>query len=108
MLKATNESGVWKPLSLAHMNLLHDSIFPLVNSETCLVYPCSLAHSGTYLKPAIEFDARLENVGLKFNIDLDFVRDNPTPSSAYLKENVIIEAIVYLLRPSIIIVRYHV
>ena len=60
-----------------------------------LVIPRALANDGTALKPAIEFDSRIkENVGLKFKVDLDYIKKNPKPSPEHLKENIITEAIV--------------
>ena len=60
-----------------------------------VVYPCCLANDGTTLKPAIEFDERLkENVGLTFNLDIDYIRKNPKPNTEFLKENLVTEAIV--------------
>lgn len=54
-----------------------------------------MANDGTALKPAIEFDERLkENVGLTFNVDIDFVKKNPTPDTDFLKDSLITEAIV--------------
>ena len=44
---------------------------------------------GQPLKPAIEFD-----VGLKFPVDLDYIKRNPKPCPGDLKENIITEAIV--------------
>lgn len=62
------------------------------------VYPCCLANNGTAIKLAIEFDERLkENVGLKFNLDIDYIRRNPKPSADFLKENLVTEAIVSFL-----------
>ena len=61
----TPDSGVAKPLSLAHVELLKNSgAKPLIETTNVVVIPCSLANDGTALKPAIEFDARIkENVG---------------------------------------------
>ena len=92
----TNEPGVWKPLSLGQLELME--IFrsvSIVKTNYLTVYPCSLANDGTAIKPAIEFDERLkENVGLTFNLDIDYVRRNPKPSADFLKENLVTEAIV--------------
>lgn len=92
----TPESGIIKPLSLGHIELLKNSeAKPLIETPNLLVIPCALANDGTALKPAIEFDSRLkENVGLKFEVDLDYIKKNPKPSPEHLKENIIAEAIV--------------
>ena len=67
----------------------------IVETSYLTVYPCCLANDGTAIKPAIEFDERLkENVGLTFNIDIDYVRKNPKPSADFLKKNLVTEAIV--------------
>ena len=67
----------------------------LYHQNYLTVYPCSLANDGTAIKPAIEFDERLkENVGLTFNLDIDYLRRNPKPSPDFLKENLVTEAIV--------------
>lgn len=92
----TSESGVIKPLSLGHIELLKNSeAKPLIETPNLLVSPCALANDGTALKPTIEFDARIkENVGLKFPVDLDYIKKNPKPSPEHLKENIVTEAIV--------------
>ena len=47
------------------------------------------------LKPAIEFDQRLkEHVGLTRNLKIDFNENNLQPTTAFLKDNLITEAIV--------------
>lgn len=52
-------------------------------------------NDGTSLKPEIEFDSRLkENVGLKFKVDLAYVKEHKDPSADDLRENMITEAIV--------------
>ena len=57
--------------------------------------PCAYANEGTALKPAIEFDSRLEeNVGLKFKVDLAYVKEHADPSAEGLRDNMITEAIV--------------
>ena len=92
----TPESGVIKPLSLGHIELLKNSeAKPLIKTANLLVIPCALANDGTALKPAIEFDARLkENVGLKFPVDLEYIKKNQKPSPEHLRDNIITEAIV--------------
>ena len=92
----TPDSGVIKPLSIAHIELLKNSgAKPLVETPNDVVIPCALANDGTALKPAIEFDAHIkENVGLIFPVNLDYVKKNPTPSPDCLKENIVTEAIV--------------
>lgn len=78
----TSESGVIKPLSLGHIELLKNSkAKPLIKTSNLLVIPCTLANDGTALKPAIEFDPRIkENLGLKFPVDLAYIKNNPNPS----------------------------
>lgn len=99
----TPDSGVIKPLSLGHLELLKNSQAKLlIETPQLTIIPCALANDGTALKPAIEFDARLkENVGLKTPVDIKYIKENPTPSPAHLKENIITEAIcliTYFLR----------
>ncbi len=99
----TPESGIIKPLSLGHIELLKNSeAKPLVEIPTKLIaFPCAFANDGTALKPAIEFDSRLkENIGLKTPIDIDYVKANPTPSPDHLKENIVTEAIISSLKSS--------
>ncbi len=92
----TNDPGVWKPLSLGLYDIMqkfHAST--VVETDQVVVYPCCLANDGTALKPAIEFDERLkENVGLTFNLDIDYIRKNSKPDTKFLKENLVTEAIV--------------
>ena len=92
----TTKSGAIKPLSLGHIELLKNSeAKPLIETPSLLVIPCALANDGTALKPGIEFDARIkENVGLKFPVDLDYIKKNPKSCPGDLKENIITEAIV--------------
>ena len=92
----TNEPGVWKPLSLGQLELMKNfKALTMVETNVLTVYPCALGNDGTSLKPAIEFDERLKvNVGLSFNIDIDYVRNNPSPDAEFLKENLVTEAIV--------------
>lgn len=92
----TPESGVIKPLSLGHMELLKNSqAKSLIETPKLTVIPCALANDGTALKPAIEFDPRLkENIGLTTPIDIHYVQGNPSPSPDYLKDNIVTEAIV--------------
>ena len=52
-------------------------------------------NDGTPLKPAIKLDSRLkENVGLKFKVDLAYVKEHPNPSADDLRVNMITEAAV--------------
>lgn len=92
----TNKPGVWKPLSLGHLSLLQIfNSLPVLKTDELIAYPCCLANDGTALKPAIEFDERLkENVGLTRNLKIDFVKSNPQPTTAFLKDNLVTEAIV--------------
>ena len=92
----TNEPGVWKPLSLGLYDLMQKfRASTVIEMNQLVVYPCCLANDGTALKPAIEFDERLkENVGLTFNLDIDYIRKNPKPNTEFLKENLVTEAIV--------------
>lgn len=92
----TPESGIIKPLSLGHMELLKNSqARSLIETTKLNVIPCALANDGTALKPAIEFDPRLkENIGLKTPVDIQYVKENLTPSPEYLKDNIVTEAIV--------------
>lgn len=51
----------------------------IVDTSYLTVYPCCLANDGTAIKLAIEFDERLkENVGLKFNLDIDYIEETPS------------------------------
>ena len=93
----TPDSGIIKPLSLGHIELLKNSqAKTLIETSKLTVFPCALANDGTALKPAIEFDSRLkENVGLKTTVDIIYyVKANPSPSPEFLRENLVTEAIV--------------
>ena len=60
--------------------------------------PCAFANDGSSLKPVTEFDSRLkENVGLKFKVDLAYIKEHTNPSADDLRENMITEAVVSLL-----------
>ena len=92
----TNNPGVIKSLILANYDLLlKSSASPLIESNKFVVYPCALANDGTSLKPSIEFDERLKtNVGLLFNVDFDYITENPVPDPHFLDENIVTEALV--------------
>ena len=91
----TPESGVIKPLSLGHLELLKNlQAKPLIKTPELIVIPCALANNGTALKPA-EFGPRLkENIGLKKPVDIHYIHENPSPSPKHLKENIVTKAIV--------------
>jgi hypothetical protein len=77
----TPKSGVIKPLSLGHIELLKNSqAKALMKIPELIMYPCALGNDGTALKPAILIDSRLkENVGLKIPVDINYVKANPSP-----------------------------
>ena len=81
------DSGIIKPLSLGHIELLKNSqAKTLIETSKLTVFPCALVNDGTALKLAIEFNSRLkENVGLKTTVDIIYyVKDNPSPSPEFL------------------------
>lgn len=93
----TPDPGVIKALSLGFIDLVKDDgeTAPLLKSDNLEVTPCAFANDGTSLKPAIEFDSRLkENVGLKFKVDLAYIKEHTDPSADDLRNNIITEAIV--------------
>ena len=92
----TPQSGLIKPLSLGHMTLLKNSqAKPLIETPNLTVIPCAFGNDRTALKPTIDFDPRLkENVGLTTPIDLCYVLKNPSPSTYFLKKNIVTEALV--------------
>lgn len=82
----TTKSGFIKALSLAHYKLI---------TETVKVIPCILSNDGNPLKPAIEFDNHLKrNVGLDVVVDYEFIKKNPSPSSEFLKNQMVTEVVV--------------
>ena len=93
----TPDPGVIKALSFAFINLVKGDgeTAPLLKSDNLEVTPCAFANDGTSLKPAIEFEWRLkENVGLKFKVDLAYIKEHTDPSADDLRNNIITEAIV--------------
>ena len=93
----TPDPGVIKALSLAFIDLVKDDgeTAPLLKSDNSEVTPCALENDGTPLKTAIEFDSRLkENVALKFNVDLAYVKQHTNPSADECRNNIITEAVV--------------
>lgn len=92
----TPDPGVIKALSLAFIKLVDDSDSDLLlKTDNVEATPCAYANDGTSLKPAIEFDSHLkENVGLKFKVDLAYIKEHMDPSADGLRENMITEAIV--------------
>lgn len=93
----TPDSVVIKALSLAFIDLVNadGDCAPLLKSNNLEATPCAFANDSTALKPAIEFDSCLkENVGLKFKVDLAYVKEHPNASANDLRENMITEAVV--------------
>lgn len=70
----------------------------IVKINYLIVYFCFLVNDGIVIKLVIEFDERFkENVGLIFNFDIDYVRRNFKFSVDFLKENLVIEVIVFFV-----------
>lgn len=68
---------------------------PLFDNDILRVTLCVLANDGTALKPAIQFDTRTKkNVGLDFDVDVDYVCENPEPSPEFLSSHIITEVLV--------------
>lgn len=93
----TPDPDVIKALSLALIDLVKEDgeTAPLLKSDNLEVTSCAFANDGRSLKPAIEFDSRLkENVGLKFKVDLAYIKEHTDPSADDLCNNITTEAIV--------------
>ena len=92
----TTKSGVLKDLHLAFMTLATDetsNVQPFLETDSVKVIGVALENDGTALKPGIQFDDRVKkNVGLKQDVDLKFVKDNPNPTPEFLKANILTEA----------------
>lgn len=70
----------------------------MIDNEQTNIYGAVLQNNGTALQPEIQFDdIQKRNVGVKTKVDLKFVKENPSPTPEFLKENVITEANVSLL-----------
>ena len=68
-------------------------VVPVINTPKDKVIGAAMQNDGTALQPGILFDEALNcNVDLKLKIDIHFVKNNPSPSPEFLKENVITEA----------------
>lgn len=92
----TLESGVIKPLSLGHMELLRNSQpKSLIETPKLNVIPCPLANDGMALKPGIDCNSRLKgNIDLKTPVDIHYAKENPSPTLDYLNNDIVTEAIV--------------
>ena len=95
----TTRSGVMKNLSKTFLKLSSSQsscdVQPLIDNDFLRVTPCVLANDGTALKPAIQFDTRTKkNIGLDFDVDAVYVRENPNPTPEFLSEHIISEALV--------------
>ena len=95
----TTKSGVLKSLSKAFLKLSSSEsgseVQPLFDNDFLRVTPCVLANDGTALKPSIQFDTRTKkNVGLDFDVDVAYVRENPEPTPEYLSNHIITEVLV--------------
>lgn len=97
----TTKSGVLKSLHLAFLKLATEGsskVSPVIDTNFAKVVGAAMQDDGTALQPGIEFEKRLKfNVRLKQTVDLQNVKDNPSPSPEFLKENVITEANVSFL-----------
>ena len=59
---------------------------PFLETDAVKVIGVVLENDGTALKPGIQFDDRVKkNVGLKQEVDLKFVKENPNPTPEFLK-----------------------
>jgi hypothetical protein len=68
------------------------------NTPSIKVFGAVMQNDGTALQPGILFDEGLKcNVGLKTKVDLQFVKDNPSPVATFLKSDVITEANVSIV-----------
>ena len=92
----TTKSGVLKDLQLAFMTLATDetsNVQPFLETDAVKVIGVALENDGTALKPGIQFNDRVKkNVGLKQEVDLTFVKENPNPTPEFLKANILTEA----------------
>ena len=93
----TSKSGVLKDLQLAFMTLFMtdktSNVQPFLETDAVKVIGAALENDGTALKPGIHFDDRVKkNVGLKQEVDLTFVKENPNPTPEFLKANILTEA----------------
>ena len=92
----TTTSGVLKDLHLAFITLANEDISnvpPFLETESVKVIGVAMENDGTPLKPGIQSDERMEkNVGLKQDVGIKFVRDNPNPTSQFLRESILTEA----------------
>ncbi|KAJ7386116.1 hypothetical protein OS493_012460 [Desmophyllum pertusum] len=90
----TTKSGVLKDLHLAFITLANENtsnVPPFIETESVKVIGVAMENDGTPLKPGIQFDDRMKtNVGLKQEVDIKFVRDNP--NLRILRGNIITEA----------------
>ena len=91
----TTKSGVLKDLHLAFITLASQNpsgVRPLVETKSVKVIGIAMENDGTAIKPGIQFDEKMKrNVGLKQYIDLKFVKENPSPTAEFLRENIITE-----------------
>ncbi len=92
----TAKSGVIKPWLKSFIELVDEQgsqVSPLIDHPHVKVMGVALENDGTALKPSIQFDDSLNiNVGLKDQIDIGYVRSNPSPKPEYLRDNVVTEA----------------
>ena len=90
----STKSGILKPLlhsclEFARKNKL---VEPLVENDSLIVYPFSLAMDGMAITPGLVFDARQgQLLGTNHNINLDYVKQNPNPDIECLKKTFITE-----------------
>ena len=97
----TNASGVLKDMHLGFLTFVTGGpteVVPVISTPKAKVIDAAMQNDGTAMQPGILFDEALKcNVGLKPNINIQFVKNNPSPSPEFLKENVITEANVSFL-----------
>ena len=78
----TLDSGVIKAFSLAFIEQVKDDsdCALLLKSHNVEATPHAFANDAMSLKPVTEFDSRLKENGLKFKVDLAYVKEHANPS----------------------------
>ena len=92
----TTDSGLHKPLVQSFLSMADQNesmITPLIDTNTVRIIPTCISQDGMSIKPGMQVDTRQGKIiGTTEQIDINYVKRNPSPSSEELKKIFVTEA----------------
>ena len=87
----STQPGINRELLLNMLLILKaESIEPLIENSKCILFGVNVGRDGIGLKPELSFDpVRKVLVGSTIQIDIDYVKNNPSPDLVLLKKSMI-------------------